>query len=283
MKIKTVELPSGIELPYVEQGDPRGVPVLLLHGVTDSWRSFTPVLPHLPDSIRAIALTQRGHGDAERPVGAGYRISDLAEDAAAVIEALDLAPAIVVGHSMGAWVAQKLAIDRPELVRGAVLVGAIGAARDNEPVAGFAVEVQAIEEIEEELARDFQEETIAHPLPRGAMDTFVEESMKLPTWLWRELFAGFVEDDLVPELGLIEAPALLVWGDQDAFARQADQKLLLASIPDAELKVYEGIGHAVHWEQPQRVAAEVSAFAQRLSRTMSSSDVSGRSKRALTA
>jgi pimeloyl-ACP methyl ester carboxylesterase len=62
--MKSVELPNGVRLPYVEQGDPSGVPVLLLHGITDSWYSFEPVLPHLPESIHAFALTQRGHGDA---------------------------------------------------------------------------------------------------------------------------------------------------------------------------------------------------------------------------
>ncbi len=62
---KTVELPSGIRLPYVAQGDPTGIPMLLLHGVTDSWRSFECVFPYLPRSIRAIAPTQRGHGDAD--------------------------------------------------------------------------------------------------------------------------------------------------------------------------------------------------------------------------
>ena len=55
--IKSVELPNRVELPYVDQGDPSGVPLLLLHGYADSWRSFELVLPHLPRSIRGIALT----------------------------------------------------------------------------------------------------------------------------------------------------------------------------------------------------------------------------------
>ena len=45
---KTIELTNGVKLQYVEQGDPAGAPVLFLHGITDSWRSFEPVLPHLP-------------------------------------------------------------------------------------------------------------------------------------------------------------------------------------------------------------------------------------------
>ena len=53
--IKSVELPNRVRLPDVEQGDPSGVPTLLRHGVTDAWRAFEPVLPHLPDSIRAFA------------------------------------------------------------------------------------------------------------------------------------------------------------------------------------------------------------------------------------
>src|SRR5262245_45048593 len=69
--VRSVKLPSGIKLQYVEQGNGDGVPLVFLHGYTDSWRSFERVLPHLPESIRAFALTQRGHGDADRPA-AGY-------------------------------------------------------------------------------------------------------------------------------------------------------------------------------------------------------------------
>lgn len=65
--IKSLELPTRVRLSYVEQGDPVGVPVLLLPGLGDSWRSFKPVLHHLPDSIRVFALTQRRHGDASHP------------------------------------------------------------------------------------------------------------------------------------------------------------------------------------------------------------------------
>ena len=65
-RAKSVELPGRVRLAYVEQGDPSGVPVLLLHGITDSWRYFEPMLSHLPDSIHAFALSQKGHGDADR-------------------------------------------------------------------------------------------------------------------------------------------------------------------------------------------------------------------------
>jgi pimeloyl-ACP methyl ester carboxylesterase len=71
-RVESVGLPTGVTLQYVEQCDPTGVPVLLLHGFSDSWHSYKLLFPHLPGDIRAFALTQRGHGDSSRP-GTGYR------------------------------------------------------------------------------------------------------------------------------------------------------------------------------------------------------------------
>ena len=97
---KEAELPNRMKLPYVEQGDPSAIPVVLLHGITDSWHSFEPVLPHLPQSVHAFAISQRGHGDADRPAE-GFRFEDLAGDVAAFMDALNIGQAVVVGHSMG--------------------------------------------------------------------------------------------------------------------------------------------------------------------------------------
>jgi non-heme chloroperoxidase len=284
--IHQVELPAGVRLEYTEQGDPDGVPVLLLHGATDSRTSWDPVLPHLPDSIRAIAVSQRGHGDSARPRDAGYRHEDMAADAAAVIEALDFGPAIMVGHSMGAWVAERVAVDRPDLVLGTVLVGAIGPGGENAVLVEVRNEVSALADpIDPEFAREFQLGTTERPLPEATLDAFAAESLKLPQWLWRRLFDGLLEIDMTAELGSIQSPVLLVWGDRDVFDTRAEQDWLLETLAAARLEVYEGTGHAVHWEEPERFAADLAAFAlaQGRSRTMSTSETSGLSKRALTA
>jgi pimeloyl-ACP methyl ester carboxylesterase len=118
-----MSLPGGVRLPYVESGDRDGTPVLMLHGLGDSQRSFEPVLPHLPSWIRAIAATQRGHGDAAKPV-AGYRLEHYVGDALALLDRLRIDRAVVVGHSLGAWVAERLAIEHPGRVGGLLLTGA---------------------------------------------------------------------------------------------------------------------------------------------------------------
>lgn len=263
--IKTAELPDNLRLPYVEQGDESGVPVVMLHGVTDSWHSFDLVLPRLPESIHAFALTQRGHGDASRP-DSGYRYTDLAADVAAFMDVLHLKSAIMVGHSMGSSVAQRFAIDYPERTAGLVLVGSFASLQGNRAVQELWDSTLSTmsDPVDPSIAREFQQSTLARPVPQEFFETAVRESLKLPARVWKALFRGFLEDDFSMRLSEINAPTLLVWGDRDAFCLRSDQDKLMASIPNARLLVYPGTGHAVHWEQPARFATDLSAFVEGL-------------------
>lgn len=278
--VKSVQLAGRVRLEYVEQGDPAGVPVVMLHGVTDSWHSFQPVLPHLPESIRAIALTQRGHGDAGRPAS-GYRTRDFAADVAAFGDALGLGPAVIVGHSMGSTNAKRFAIDYPGRTRGLVLVGAFASYRSNATLVDFwdAAVARLADPVAPGFAREFQESTLARPVPPAFLDTVVRETLKAPARVWRASFAGFFEDDFAAELGKIAAPTLVLWGDRDGLARRADQEVLLAGIAGSRLKIYEGTGHALHWEEPERFAAELTAFVEALA-GRDAGAASGRDKQA---
>jgi pimeloyl-ACP methyl ester carboxylesterase len=258
---KTIKLSNQLTLPYVEQGDPSGIPMLLLHGFTDSWHSFEPVLPHLPASIHAFALTQRGHGDADRP-SHGYRTRDFALDLAHFMDAVGLEAAILVGHSMGATHAQRFAIDHPERTLGLVLAASFATYRGNPVLVEFweSAVSQLQDPIDPAFVREFQASTLAQAIPQPFLDFVVEESLKVPARVWREAFEGFLEDDFADELDAIEAPTLVLWGDRDALVPRRDQDLVLAAISDATLIVYEDTGHAVHWERPGRVAADLLAF-----------------------
>src|SRR6476619_4909047 len=111
---------ASARLPVTEQGDADGAPLVLLHGYSDSGRSFEPVLAELPASIRALAVTLRGHGDAPKPDG-GYDVAQLAADVVPVLDRAGIERAVVAGHSMGSVVAARVAIDAPERVAGLVL------------------------------------------------------------------------------------------------------------------------------------------------------------------
>jgi non-heme chloroperoxidase len=252
-----------INLPYIEQGDASGVPVLFIHGATDSWRSYEPVLPHLPDDIRAVAVTVRGHGDAPKPES-GYSIEHLAGDVIALMEELGLGPAILVGHSMGTMVAERIAIDAPERVLGLVLAAAFGQPQRNSPgLLELRAEFGDVPgPIARELAHEFQASTTATPLDPEQLDVFVDETQKVPARVWREIFTAFPEVDYAAQLAALMPPALIVQGERDEMIPPEERNALLGLLPGARLVVYEGAGHALHWEQPERFAADVVEFSR---------------------
>ena len=151
---------TGVSLPYVEQGDPDGVPIVFLHGVTDSWRSFEFFLPFLPQRFHAFALTQRGHGNADKPES-GYLMSDFAADLASFMDIVGIGSAVVVGSSMGSTVAQRFAVAYPDRVRGVVLLAAFHSYHDKPELIAFKEEMidGLVDPIDRAIAQEFQQST----------------------------------------------------------------------------------------------------------------------------
>jgi pimeloyl-ACP methyl ester carboxylesterase len=264
---KFVSLSTGVRMEYVEQGRPDGIPVVFLHGVTDSWHSFEGVLRHLPPTVRAFAVSQRGHGDSGRPE-TGYRYTDLASDVRAFMDAVGLTRAIIVGHSMGASVAQRFVIDYPDRVLGLVLMGAFSSLYQDSGITDFYASAIAplADPIPTAFAREWQESTLAQPIPPHVLDTVVSETMKVPARLWRELFTGFLETpDFTSDLARVSVPTLIVWGDRDTYAARAAQDRLLAAIPGAKFVAYMGAGHGFHWENPAEFSKDLLTFVLTLS------------------
>jgi len=259
---RSAGLSTGVTVRYVEQGARDGTPVIFLHGVTDSWWSFEPVLRHLPVEIRAFAVSQRGHGDSDRPPR-GYAFSDLAADLHAFMDVVDLPSAVLVGHSMGALVAQRFAVDHPKRVDGLVLTGAFPTLYRHAAIREFVATVvsRLRDPVDPAMVREFQASTLARPVPSEFLERVVSESLKVPARVWNATFEAFLTTpDFSRELAAVGAPALIVWGDRDGYAVRADQEALLAAIPGARLLTYEGGGHAVHWEEPVRFAHDVARF-----------------------
>jgi pimeloyl-ACP methyl ester carboxylesterase len=256
-----VELTTGVTLRYAEQGNPSGIPLLLLPGLGDSWHSFKPVLEHLSDSIRVFALTQRGHGDSSHPRD-GYRFHDFEADLEAFMDTLDLPAAVVAAHSASGFFAQRLSIDRPELVLGLVFIGSPLTLRLHAGLhEAWDSTISKLEDpVDPVFVREMQAGTLAKPIPQDFFEVLVAEMMKVPARVWREAFEQLLNEDLVAELSKIDVPTLVVWGDRDGIVSRADQNSLVASIKRSLLVVYAGAGHSPHWEEPERFASDLSAF-----------------------
>lgn len=111
---------DGIELNF-GYWPGRGSPVVALHGLTASYINFIGIAERLAGRRPLLALDLRGRGDSDKPNGP-YGMAQHARDVAAAMRAFDLTPSVIVGHSMGAFIATALAEQNPELVAGLILI-----------------------------------------------------------------------------------------------------------------------------------------------------------------
>jgi non-heme chloroperoxidase len=263
LQFGAVEVATGVRLHYAEQGNPRGHPVILLHGYSDSWFSYSRLLPLIDPKYHVYALDLRGHGDSDRPAG-GYAMRDLAADVLAFMDDRRLARVTVVGHSMGSFVAQQLALAAPERIARLVLVGSGTSPRHIMGVAELDSAVRSLPDpVPVEFVRAFQVSTVYQPIPGEFMDRAVGESCKLPARVWRQLMAGMLATDPPAGLSGRRIPTAVFWGDRDATFSRGEQDALVQMIDGAELAVYPETGHALHWERPAEFARDLHAFLDR--------------------
>lgn len=262
--VKRARLDNGLTLPYAEQGDPGGVPVMLVHGYADSWRSFEPLLPHLPASIHAYAMTLRGHGDADCPPE-GYALTDMGDDVAAFMDAVGLDGAIIAGASSGGYISQQVAADHPDRVRGMVLVGSPRSFQDKPAFEASQPVIQALTDpIDSRFVREFGGGDLYANLSPDTFVNMVSENLKVPAHVWKAVYEGFRDSSPPSETGRISTPTLILWGDQDTFIPRHDQEALQAAIRRSRLVVYEGVGHMVLLEQPARVSDDLVSFVEQV-------------------
>ena len=247
-----VMLPRGVRLRYIDQGPPSGHAIVMLHGLTDSSFSFSRVLPLLPGTARVIVPDQRGHGDSDRPES-GYTMNDFALDALELMDALQIARATVVGHSMGSFVARRMARLAPGRVAQLVLIGTAPSA-NNVPVRELAAALEGMSDpLEPAFVRDFQKGASGPGVPAEFLDRAVAESLKLPLRVWKAALAATMAD--LPEDDRITCDTLVLGGGVDAIFTVSEQRDVARRIRGAKIHIIPGIGHSLHWEAPELFVA----------------------------
>jgi pimeloyl-ACP methyl ester carboxylesterase len=255
---KAVKLTNGVSLAYVEMGNTDGKPTLLIHGYTDNSRSWSLIAPFLKDR-RLLAVDLRGHGKSDAP-GCCYAYTDLADDASLFLDAVGIAKADVIGHSLGSLTAQLLAAQHPEKVDHVVLISSTTAIGGG-PGSWLWDNVMPLTAPIDPNSQ-FMKDWYANPNPVD--EDFITrertESAATPIQVWRGVLWGTVVNDLTLVAPLVKAPVLVLWGDQDPLFDLSHQEKLEKAYPAAEFETFKGAGHNMFWEFPERAAEVIKAF-----------------------
>lgn len=257
----TVMLANGLTLSYVDQGDPMAPTAVLVPAATDSLWSYQPVLSRLPRSIRAIAVSLRGHGDSDKPAS-GYGVEDFAADVVLLLDALEIDRAVLVGHSSSCLVVRRVAVQAPDRVAGLVLEASPTTLRNHDALEHLveSFDTGLSDPVDPAFARALVTNTSSAQLGAQLIDVLVHEVMKVPARVWRETFGALRQYDDAADLPRITAPALLIWGTADGLVLRSMQEELLRLLPAGRLLEYHGIGHTPRWEDPARFASDLACF-----------------------
>jgi 3-oxoadipate enol-lactonase len=250
---------AGTELHYLRAGE--GEPLLLIQGMSATHLAWgRPFLDELEHGFDTIVFDNRGmglSGEAELP----FTIADLAADAAALLDALELETAHVVGISMGGMIAQELALAHPERIRTLTIgasycggpEGTLMAPEDLQMLgtayaSGVAEQVfRAMWEIN--LSPDFRAED-----SRFAAFAEMGSALPAPQPVVLQQMQACAAHDTHERLSQIALPTLVIHGDADRLLGYPNGQQIAARIPGARLETLEGVGHMFWWEQPQRSA-----------------------------
>lgn len=252
-----VELPGGRSLAVALRPG-SGRPIVLLHGMTDSADSFRLILPFLGG--RALVVPDlRGHGGS--PGGGDMAVAAMAADVVALLDVLGLPDATLVGHSLGALTALRLAADHPRRVDRLVLLA--GALAVSMPVLDWMAATVAT--LPDPLPsghaffRDWHR--CEGPVPPEFLRLLARQTAGMQRRDWLAIIAGLHEVDLNAAARELTRPVLAISGAADPLFPAEDHTALTAAFKHGQGLLLPGAGHNPHWDRPEDVARHILDFA----------------------
>jgi len=241
-----------------------GPTVVFSHGTLMDRTMFDPQLDALSDEYRAIAYDSRARTDRWR---GPYDLNDLADDCVSVMDALTVDRAVLVGMSMGGFMALRFALRHPERLAGLVLIDSKADAYTEAERAEYGAMVDQLEGVEDvprelaelvtttlfgETTRRERPEQVEHWLNRWL--TYPSAAVKYEIESWLDA------PDLTDRLAEIDVPVLVVHGEEDVAIDSTRAKSMLEHFPDGRFVGVPGAGHSSNTEQPDVVNEALRAF-----------------------
>lgn len=228
-----------------------GQPLLFLHGVGNQGSSWFEVAPAFSGSHRVVVPDLPGHGESAPASGDLPMATIVGGAERLLLEVTSERKAIVVGNSMGAWIATLLALKHPDRVERIVLVN--GGALPGDPGAPSLLP-QNREQAAELMA--LLRDPAAPPLPDWLLDDLVRRAPTGPTARLTRDLPGLIANLLIGRMGEVKTPADLLWGASDRLMKVTYAERMLAELPAGRLTLLEHCGHIPQLEcAPAFVAA----------------------------
>ncbi len=232
-----------------------GQPLLFLHGVGNQGSSWFEVAPAFAGSHRVVVPDLPGHGESAPATGDLPMATIVSGAERLLLEVTADRKAIVVGNSMGAWIATLLALKHPDRVERIVLVN--GGALPGDPGAPSLLP-QTREQAAQLMA--LLRDPAAPPLPDWLLDDLVRRAPTGPTARLTRDLPGLVANLLIGRLGEVKTPADLLWGASDQLMKVAYAERMSAQLPAARLTLLERCGHIPQLECAPAVVAALQAL-----------------------
>jgi non-heme chloroperoxidase len=249
---------AGVETQGVRNDS---IPILLIHGWLDSWRSWTLVLSQLKLNTRIIAMTLRGWGDSVK--SGEYTVESYSKDILEFLKAKEINQCILCGHSMGTLIATKIAAQEPNLIKGLILCGA-SAKMPPDHLLDPSTSLRALSEhITEtfpdgpisadghQLLNSFQCDDLRPLVEIGRvsqefLSQVLEETLKATPRSYREAFQDMIDEDHTSLLGTICCPVLIIWGNKDVLFDRSEQSRLQSLLENSTQLTFHEVDEAPH-------------------------------------
>ena len=256
-----------LEVTVDQQGD--GRPVLLLHGGGGP-PSMGPLPSALSEDFGVIAPIHPGFAGTPRPEWYNG-IDDIALSYLQLLEQRDLRDVLVVGSSVGGWIASEMAVREHERISGTVLLNAVGINVEGIELADFFSLTP-----QEMIAHAFHDPAAAPDptqLPQAARDIQAANAATLAVYA-REPYMH--DPKLRRRLALVPTPVAAIWGESDQIAPERYGRAYAASFPNGRFESIPEAGHLPHLEQPEQVLETIHRFADETTRSRTPSSAASR-------
>lgn len=260
---------NGITLAYEINGE--GHPLLLISGVGYGGWFWRKIVPGLAARYRVITFDNRGAGGSDKPAGP-YSVPMLAADAAGLLEALAVPSAYVLGHSLGGFIAQELAVTRPHLVSKLILASTNHGGMKVMPITPEALKVltdrsgdplelirrgmalaaaPGFAERQPEVVQELIQYRLSNPVPPAQYTAQVMAGAGM---------SALSEAQVAERLAAISVPTLILFGEADNVVPPGNAALMADKLPNARTALLPNTGHIFAIEDPAETVQVVSEF-----------------------